>query len=71
MTRRDMDATDRTLYDFISGHSMHLCLVSTYRTHQNMIGIVAVGRTLDSVDSILFSAERTVCFHFLATYDIL
>jgi hypothetical protein len=29
------------------------------------------GRTLFSVESIFFSADRTICFHFLAKYNIL
>jgi hypothetical protein len=40
--RRDLDATDRFLWNFISGYLMHLHLVHLYRSNQNMIAIVAV-----------------------------
>jgi hypothetical protein len=42
ITRWDLDATDRILCYFISGHLMHLHLVYIYRNNQNMIAIVAV-----------------------------
>jgi hypothetical protein len=40
--RRDLDETDRILWDFISGHLTHLDMLSIYRISQNMIAIVTV-----------------------------
>jgi hypothetical protein len=42
MTRRGLDATDRTLRDFISDHLMYLHLVYNYRNKQNRMAIVSV-----------------------------
>jgi hypothetical protein len=42
ITRRDLDATDRILEDFISGHLMLLHLVVIYRKNQNTVAIVVV-----------------------------
>jgi hypothetical protein len=42
MTRQDLNATERILWDFISGYSMHRAQVYIYRNNQNLIAIVAV-----------------------------
>jgi hypothetical protein len=78
MTRRDLDATDRILWDFISGHLMHLRLIVRSDPKSTSIFITKTwlpssrfGRTLLSVDRIFISADRVMSFHFLAKYDIL
>jgi hypothetical protein len=42
VTRRDLDAAHQILWDFISGHWMHLHLVDIYRHNQNVIAVVAI-----------------------------
>jgi hypothetical protein len=71
MTRRDLDATDRILCDFISGHLMHLHRIGRSDTRSTSIVINKTwslssqfGRTLFSATVPFFSADRTVYFIF-------
>jgi hypothetical protein len=64
MTRRDLDATDRILWDFISGHWIHLHLVYIYRHNQNMIGIIAVRPNVILGWESLFSPPRAPSVFF-------
>jgi hypothetical protein len=42
MVRRDLNATNRILWDFIFGHLIHLHLVFIDCNNQNMIAVIAV-----------------------------
>jgi hypothetical protein len=55
MTRQDLGATDWILWDFISGHLIHLHLVYIYCHSQNMIAIVTVRPNLILGRQYLFS----------------
>jgi hypothetical protein len=57
MTHRDLDATYQILWDFISGHLMHLHLVYIYCYNQNMITVVAVRPNVILCRQYLFSPQ--------------
>jgi hypothetical protein len=78
MIRRYLDATERILWDFISGHLMHPHLIVPLDPRSVLIVTIKtwplsswLSRTLFSVDRIFFSADRTNCFYFLGKYGIL
>jgi hypothetical protein len=57
MKRRDLDATDRILWDFIFGNLMHLHLVYICRSDQNMTNVVAVRLKVILVPQYRFSPQ--------------